>query len=58
MLIGFDEIGLAELSQDNPLKVVHPYLENPKIAFVGLSNWCLDASKMNRGLHLARGIPT
>lgn len=26
-VIVFDEIGLAEKSKDNPLKVLHPYLE-------------------------------
>jgi len=47
-LIVFDEIGLAEISKNNPLKVLHALLEpeEPKIAFVGISNWNLDASKM------------
>ena len=52
----FDEIGLAEISPDNPLKVLHPKLE-PKtrtLSFVGISNWKLDASKQNRVLYLAR----
>ncbi|ETO02675.1 hypothetical protein RFI_34743, partial [Reticulomyxa filosa] len=44
----FDEIGLAEQSQFNPLKILHHLLEHPKIAFVGISNWTLDAAKMNR----------
>ncbi|ETO01887.1 hypothetical protein RFI_35553, partial [Reticulomyxa filosa] len=43
-----DEIGLAERSKHSPLKVLHHLLEHPKIAFVGLSNWPLDAAKMNR----------
>ncbi|ETO01640.1 hypothetical protein RFI_35801 [Reticulomyxa filosa] len=43
-----DEIGLAEHSEHSPLKVLHHLLENPKISFVGLSNWPLDAAKMNR----------
>ena len=52
----FDEMGLAEHSPHNPLKVIHSELEyennegNKKIAFVGISNWSLDSSKMNRGL--------
>lgn len=55
----FDEIGLAELSKHNPLKVLHSLLEvgNRDIAFVGISNWRLDASKMNRALYLARPDP-
>jgi hypothetical protein len=55
----FDEIGLAELSKYNPLKVLHSLLEveNCEIAFVGISNWRLDASKMNRAVYLARPDP-
>jgi nucleoside-triphosphatase THEP1 len=58
-LIVFDEIGLAEISKNNPLKVLHSLLEpdNPVIAFVGISNWRLDASKMNRAIYLARPDP-
>ncbi|ETO00585.1 hypothetical protein RFI_36854 [Reticulomyxa filosa] len=47
-LLLLDEIGLAEHSKHSPLKVLHHLLENPKISFVGLSNWPLDAAKMNR----------
>eukprot|EP01083_Nonionella_stella_P251703 868157_1 len=45
-----DEIGLAEHSDNRPLKVLHQLLEiePAPIAFVGLSNWQLDAAKMNR----------
>ncbi|ETO36543.1 hypothetical protein RFI_00518 [Reticulomyxa filosa] len=43
-LLIFDEIGLAEQSPYNPLKILH----HPKISFVGISNWSLDAAKMNR----------
>lgn len=55
----FDEIGLAEISKHNPLKVLHSLLEveNRRIAFVGISNWRLDASKMNRAVYLARPDP-
>ena len=55
----FDEMGLAEHSPNNPLKVIHSELEydlnegSKKIAFIGISNWRLDASKMNRGLFLS-----
>ncbi|CAF3346168.1 unnamed protein product [Rotaria sp. Silwood2] len=53
-VIVFDEIGLAELSPHNPLKVLHSELEIEKCrhGFVGLSNWRLDASKMNRAIYL------
>ncbi|KAL4237385.1 hypothetical protein ACF0H5_002103 [Mactra antiquata] len=54
-----DEIGLAEVSRFNPLKVLHSLLEpdgnsRPNVAVVGISNWALDASKMNRAIHLSR----
>ena len=56
-LLFFDEMGLAEISENNPLKVIHSELEyddhKNKIAFVGISNWTLDASKMNRCVFLA-----
>ena len=59
-LVFIDEIGLCEISPLNPLKVLHSFLEldyknkknEEKIAFVGISNWRLDASKMNRGIYL------
>ena len=59
-MIFFDEMGLAEHSPNNPLKVIHSKLEitsdeekESKAAFVGISNWVLDAAKMNRGLHIS-----
>ncbi|CAF1067010.1 unnamed protein product [Rotaria sordida] len=54
-VIVFDEIGLAEFSPYNPLKVLHAELEieNCKYGFVGITNYRLDASKMNRLLFLA-----
>ena len=59
-VVVFDEIGLAEISKHNPLKVLHGLLEkeNRQVAFIGISNWRLDASKMNRALYLARPDPT
>jgi hypothetical protein len=52
----FDEIGLAEIAQENPLKVLHPLLdpEERVSGFVGLSNWRLDQSKMNRVVYVCR----
>jgi len=54
-VIVFDEIGLAEISPHNPLKVLHSELEIERCrhGFVGLSNWRLDASKMNRAVYLS-----
>ena len=58
-LIFFDEMGLAENSPNNPLKVIHSELEydqnegDKKIAFIGISNWALDAAKMNRGISIS-----
>ncbi len=45
VLLLFDEMGLAEISKENALKVMHALLENLEIGFVGISNWQLDASK-------------
>ena len=64
-LVFIDEIGLCELSPSNPLKVLHSFLEldykdkndRDKITFVGISNWKLDASKMNRGIYLNVSSP-
>ncbi|CAB4010650.1 E3 ubiquitin- ligase RNF213, partial [Paramuricea clavata] len=58
-----DEVGLAENSKYNPLKVLHSLLEPgegkmPDVSVVGISNWSLDAAKMNRAIHLSRPEPT
>ena len=54
-VIFMDEMGLAEIGENNPLKVIHAELEQEqeqdKIAFVGISNWFIDASKMNRVIY-------
>ena len=57
-----DEVGLAEQSPFNPLKVLHSLLEPsdgrpPDIGVVGISNWALDPAKMNRAIHLSRPEP-
>ena len=60
-MVIIDEIGLAEISPYNPLKVLHSLLEpsrpEKKVPFVGISNWTLDASKMNRAITLSRPEP-
>ena len=58
-----DEVGLAENSKNNPLKVLHSLLEPSDgklldVAVVGISNWSLDAAKMNRAIYLSRPEPT
>ena len=59
-LLIFDELGLSEKSPTNCLKVLHSKLEmslNPKekklLSFIGISNWRLDAAKMNRTIFLS-----
>ncbi|MES1912642.1 MAG: hypothetical protein MHM6MM_004880, partial [Cercozoa sp. M6MM] len=55
-----DEIGLAEQSPHLPLKVLHKLFDEHAgtQAVVGISNWALDSSKMNRAIHLCRPRPT
>ena len=56
-LVFFDEMGLAERSINNPLKIIHFLLEPDKeeesVPFLGISNWKLDAAKVNRALILS-----
>jgi hypothetical protein len=54
--IFFDELGLAEISPHNPLKVMHSKLEEflGMIPFISISNWRPDQSKINRMVCLSR----
>ena len=56
-MILFDELGLAEKSPSNPLKVLHSKLEydgkNEGVCFIGISNYTLYAAKINKGLSLS-----
>ena len=54
-----DEVGLAEQSPHLPLKVLHKVLDEAgqMEAVVGISNWALDAAKMNRAVVLSRPDP-
>ena len=67
-----DEVGLAEVARHNPLKVLHGLIEPDArreyasdtagaatlpYAVVGISNWKLDESKMNRAIVLSRPDP-
>ena len=71
-VVVLDEVGLAEDSPGLPLKVLHPYLEDgtaglvsdekdisreERVGFIGISNWALDAAKMNRGILVTRCAP-
>ncbi|CAG8853571.1 33389_t:CDS:2, partial [Gigaspora margarita] len=55
-----DEVGLAETSPYNPLKVLHSLLEPsypnelPNVSVIGISNWRLDNSKSSRALLVQR----
>ena len=58
----FSDIGHAEHSPNNPLKVIHSELDyndfqENKISFVSTSNFFLDAPKMNRGIVLVLPKP-
>ncbi|PAA67123.1 hypothetical protein BOX15_Mlig007995g5 [Macrostomum lignano] len=60
-IVLIDEIGLAEKSRYNPLKVLHSLLEpessldcKSRVSVVGISNWALDPAKMNRAIHISR----
>jgi len=48
-MILFDELGLADRSKTNPLKVLHSKLEyegkKEGTCFIGISNYSLDAAK-------------
>ena len=55
-LVFFDEMGLAERSSNNPLKIIHFLLEKDikdSVPFLGISNWKLDSAKINRALNLS-----
>ena len=55
-----DDVGLAETSPFNPLKVLHALLEpsypkdGPEVSVIGISNWRLDNSKSIRALMVQR----
>eukprot|EP00435_Cladocopium_sp_Y103_P061163 s32_g22.t2 len=61
-LVLLDEVGLAEQSPHNPLKVLHARLEPRRlqdaVAVIAISNWELDRSKLSRGLLLACPPPS
>ena len=56
-IILFDNLDLAERAPDNPLEILKYKLEydgkKEGICFIGISNYSLDAAKLNRALYLS-----
>ena len=56
-MVLFDELGLAEKSPTNPLKVLHSNLKyngnKEGISFISISNYALDPAKVNRAFYLS-----
>ena len=56
IMILFDELGLAERSKNNPLKLLHEKLEyigkEEGLSFIGISNYSLEEPMANRALVL------
>ena len=52
-VVFMDEAGLPEESHES-MKVLHYYLDRPKVSFVAISNHILDAAKSNRAINLFR----
>ena len=52
-VVCMDEAGLPERTHES-LKVLHYYLDKPKVSFVAITNDPLDASKTNRAINLYR----
>lgn len=59
VVVLLNEIGLLEQSPYHPLKVLHKELDQElDIAIVGLSNWSLDPSIINKAVYLSRPPPS
>ena len=56
-MILFDELGLSGKSKNKPLKILHSKLEyagnEEGVSFIGLSDYTLDAAKINRAMFLS-----
>ena len=56
-MIIFDELGLSGKSKSNALKILHSKLEyvgnEEGVSFVGISDYSLDAAKINRAMNLS-----
>ena len=64
-LVVLDELGLADRSPENPVKVLHSELERQSVltsgmkqesaySVVALSNWVVDAAQVSRGILISR----
>ena len=65
-MVVLDELGLADLSPEKPIKVLHSELERMAVltsgeqhqqspySVVALSNWVVDAAQVNRGILILR----
>lgn len=64
-MVVLDELGLADLSPEKPIKVLHSELERKATltsgeqqqstySVVALSNWVVDAAQVNRGILICR----
>ena len=56
-MIFFDDLGLAEKSKTNPLKILYSKLEfagkDENVSFIGISRYSLEAAKLNRFIILS-----
>eukprot|EP01079_Euglenida_sp_SAG-EU17-18_P012735 gene12735-355_t len=61
-----EEVGVAALSPHLPLMTLHELIDRGvlvdgqwvRLPIIGISNWNLDAAKMNRGVIVSRGKPS
>jgi hypothetical protein len=64
-MVVLDELGLADMSPEKPIKVLHSELERQSVltsgekqqspfSVVALSNWVVDAAQVNRGILILR----
>uniref|UniRef100_A0A0P4YE06 AAA+ ATPase domain-containing protein n=2 Tax=Daphnia magna TaxID=35525 RepID=A0A0P4YE06_9CRUS len=64
-MVVLDELGLADMSPEKPIKVLHAELERQSVltsgdkqqspySVVALSNWVVDAAQVNRGILILR----
>ncbi|KAJ9466027.1 putative E3 ubiquitin-protein ligase [Diplonema papillatum] len=57
-VVVLEEAGLAEMSPEMPLKLLHEKFDEKPRACVCMSNWNVDPAKMNRGLFVTRSTPS
>ena len=57
-VVVLEEAGLAEMSPEMPLKLLHEKFDEEERPCILTSNWNIDPAKMNRGLFLTRSMPS